>query len=139
LSNDYPLEFIFDTIHKRLKNFSKRTKKQNSDNLNDEGKKGWFIIPFIPNITDKFKHITKLINKKLSYYSLHKMRWIVRAQKDSLSTDSNKNVVYKLTCKNCEASYVRQAKRKLNTRVVEHKNDIKKLKMFRLLRNIDWN
>jgi len=67
------------------------------------------------------------------------MRWIVRTQKDSLSTDSNKNVVYKLTCKNCEASYVRQAKRKLNTRVVEHKNDIKKLKMFRLLRNIDWD
>jgi len=34
--------------------------------------------------------------------------------------------VYKLTCKNCDASYVGQTKRKLSTKVVEHKNDINK-------------
>jgi len=51
---------------------------------------------------------------------------MVRSQKDSLPIGSNKNVVYKLTCKNCDAAYVRQTKRKLNTRVSEHKKDINK-------------
>jgi len=41
LSNKYPLKFIFYTIHRRLKTlFSKRAKKQNANNSNDEGKKG---------------------------------------------------------------------------------------------------
>jgi len=71
LSNEYPLKFIFDTIHRRLKTlFSKHAKKQNADNSNDKGKKGWFIIPFIPNVTEKFKHIKNMINKKLAYFSL---------------------------------------------------------------------
>jgi len=40
LGNNYPLQFIFDTIHNRLKIlFNKRTKKQNLDNINDEGEK----------------------------------------------------------------------------------------------------
>jgi len=47
----------------RLKTlFNKRTKKQNLDNTNDEVNKGWFLIPFIPNITEKFKNITNIKN-----------------------------------------------------------------------------
>jgi len=127
LSNDYPLHFIFETIHNRLRILSKkRTKKQNLDNLNDDGKKSWFLIPFIPNVTEKFRHITNILNSKIVYFSLHKLGWIVKAQKDHLPTNFNKNVVYKLSCKHCDASYVGQTKRKLCTRVTEHKNDINK-------------
>jgi len=32
--------------------------------------------------------------------------------------------VYKLRCKNCDVSYIRQTKRRLNTRILEHKKDI---------------
>jgi len=127
LSNGYPLQFIFDTIQKRLKSlFNKRTKKQNTDNSNDNEKKGWFIIPFISKVTENFKHITNIINTKLAYFSLHKLGWIVKAQKDSLPILSNKNVVYRLACKNCNASYVGQTKRRLSTRISEHRNDINK-------------
>jgi len=38
----------------------------------------------------------------------------------------NKNVVYKLVCKDCDVAYVGQTKRKLNTRIAEYKKDIKK-------------
>jgi len=51
---------------------------------------------------------------------------IVKAQKDLLLIGMNKNVVYKLTCKNCDVVYVGQTKRKLNTRIAEHKKDINK-------------
>jgi len=35
---------------------------------------------------------------------------------------SNKDVVYKLCCKNCDASYVGQTSRQLKTRISEHRN-----------------
>jgi len=125
LCNNYPLQFIFDTIYMRLKTLIyKRSKKQNIDNLNDDGKKGWFLIPFIPKVTENFKHITNISNSKLAYFSLHKLGWIVKAQKHSLPIESNKNVIYKLACKRCDASYVGQTKRKLSIRVLEHRNDI---------------
>jgi len=51
---------------------------------------------------------------------------IIKAQKDTLPKGHNKNVVYKLNCKNCDASYMGQIKRRLNTRVIEHRKDINK-------------
>jgi len=32
------------------------------------------------------------------------------------------NVVYKISCKNCDASFMRQTCRQLKTRISEHKN-----------------
>jgi len=127
LSNGYPLSFIFDTISSRLKNlFNKRTKKQNSDDIKDDGYKGWFLIPYIPKIADKFKNIANIIKTKLAFFSVDRLgRWI-RAQKDSLPRGFRKNIVYKLNCKNCDATYIGQTKRRLNTRVNEHRRDINK-------------
>ena len=51
---------------------------------------------------------------------------IIKAQKDILSYESKKNVVYKINYKNCNSSYVKQSSRKLKTRINEHKNDINK-------------
>jgi len=71
-----------------------RGEARRSERVNDDGRKGWFLIPFIPNVTDKFKHITNRLKSKLVYFSLHKLGWrIVRAQKDCLPIDSNKNRV----------------------------------------------
>jgi len=67
LGSGYLINFIFDTIFMRLKTlFNKRTKKQNFNNINDEVNKGWFLIPFIPNMTEKFKNITNII--KISFF-----------------------------------------------------------------------
>jgi len=84
------------------------------------------VIPYIKKLTDKFKNIAKILNSKLAFLSPNKLNRIVKAQKDHLPIGSNKNVVYKLACKDCDAAYVGQTKRKLNTRVAEHKRDIKK-------------
>jgi len=126
ISNNYPLQFIFNVIHMRLKSLlNKQTKKQITNNTNEE-KKSWFVIPYIKKVTDTFKHITNRLKTKLAFFSLNKLGRIIKAQKDTLLTKNNKNVVYKLSCKNCDATYVGQTKRKLNTRITEHKNDINK-------------
>ncbi|KYN11367.1 hypothetical protein ALC57_16480, partial [Trachymyrmex cornetzi] len=46
--------------------------------------------------------------------------------KDKLDKIDNSNVVYKINCCNCDCSYVGQTKRKLKTRIKEHKADIRK-------------
>jgi len=127
LTNGYPLKFIFDTISIRLKNlFNKKTKKQNQNNTIDADQKGWFLIPFIPKLAEKFKNITNNLKTKMAFFSLHKLGRMIKAHKDALPIGHNKNVVYKLNCKNCDGSYVGQTKRRLNTRTAEHQKDIKK-------------
>jgi len=67
-----------------------------------------------------------MLKAKLAFFSLHKLGRIIRAQKDSLSLGCSKNVVYKINCKDCDATYIGQTKRKLSTTVDEHKKDINK-------------
>jgi len=134
LQNDYPLHFIFDTINLRLKTFvNKRnnthTNEENNNNNtnknnNNRIKINWFTIPYFPNISEKFRNIIKNHNVKLSFYSLNKLNTIIKAQKDLLPYYCNKNVVYKISCNNCNATYIGQTKRKLNTRINEHRNQI---------------
>jgi len=50
----------------------------------------------------------------------------VKTGKDKIDRSSRCNVVYKIDCQNCDASYVGQIKRRLTTRIREHKNDINK-------------
>jgi len=53
-------------------------------------------------LTEKFKNIANIIKTKLAFFSNQKLDRIIRAQKDFLPTGLNKNVVYKLSCKNCD-------------------------------------
>jgi len=125
LENGYPLNFIFETISNRLKKLlNNKTKKQNFENLNDEGYRGWFLILFILKLTEKFKNIANMLTAKLAFFSLHKLGKINKAQKDLLPLGCIKNIVYKINCKDCDATYIGQTKRKLSTRVGEHKKDI---------------
>jgi len=45
----------------------------------------------------------------------------VKVHKDKDPLPSKNNAIYKIFCKNCEASYVGQTKRRFKTRVKEHK------------------
>jgi len=75
----------------------------------------------------------------MAFFSLHKLEKIIRAQKDTLPLGLNKNVIYKLNCKNCDVSYVGQTKKRLNIRASEHKKDINKQVSIRLSQNTELN
>ena len=63
---------------------------------------------------------------KLSYKKFNSLNQFIQTQKDKIEEHSHNNVVYKISCQNCNATYVGQTKRQLKTRLHEHKNDIKK-------------
>jgi len=71
---------------------------------------------------------------KLAFFSLNKLGWMIKVQKDDIPTDYNKNVIYKLEynvvyklgCAQSEASYVGPTCRLLKTRIDEHQSHIRR-------------
>ncbi|KYN12115.1 hypothetical protein ALC57_15729, partial [Trachymyrmex cornetzi] len=125
LDNGYPLDLIFNTINKRIKCLAKRKNVydnnfQNSDN--DNSINTYFTVPYIKNISKKFKSITEKNNFKIAYKPMNKLNSIIKTGKDKLDKMEQCNEVYKINCLNCESSYVGQTKRKIKTRLKEHKS-----------------
>jgi len=74
--------------------------------------KRWFFVPFISKVIEKFKSIANVMKTKLAFFSIQKLNRIIIAQKDFLPTGLTKNVIFKLSCKNCDVAYVGQQTRK---------------------------
>ncbi|KYN22564.1 hypothetical protein ALC57_05036, partial [Trachymyrmex cornetzi] len=126
LNNDYPIDLIFNTINTRLKILFHKGTIQQKESIDEISRDftSWFVLPYVPKISDEFKRISKTFNTKLAYTSLNKLNSLIKGHKDILPKEKRKNVVYKISCKSCEASYVGQTKRKLKTRLAEHRNHI---------------
>jgi len=58
-------------------------------------------------------------------FKLNKLNSFIKVQKDKTYFMSKNNVIYKIFCNNCDASYVRQIMRQVQTRIKEHINNIR--------------
>jgi len=132
LDNGYPLDFIFDKTNNRLRsliNNRKKTAITNSVNLNESNdstdSKKIIVLPYINNISELIASTINKANYITGYRVLNNLREFIKVHKDKNELFSNNNVVYKIHCKDCSASYVGQTKRQLKTRVKEHSNNYK--------------
>jgi len=62
----------------------------------------------------------------MSHSILNTLKKYIKGEKDKLEIWYQQDVVYKITCKDCEATYIGQTKRQLGTRLQEHVKDINK-------------
>jgi hypothetical protein len=102
-----------------------KTKESNAPTEKEKKKKKFLVIPYIRNLSKK---ISASLNKNefsLGFRCVNKLDKFVKAHKDRNKKTECNNVVYKLKCKDYNASYVGQTKRKLKTRIKEHMNNIK--------------
>jgi len=85
---------------------------------------------------------------KLFFSCYNKLSRFIKVHKDALPSSVRSNVVYKINCQNCNASYVGQTKRALSVRVDEHRSHITRnssqqsvITEHRLLykHDFDWN
>jgi len=127
LDNGYPLDVIFSTIRKRLHaRVDPGSQKVPRDNQN-ENNQPFFVIPYVFAMAKKFSKFFRGIPfMKLAFACYNKLNRFIKVHKDSLSTSSRPNVVYKINCSNCDASYVGQTKRVLSTRISEHRSHIRR-------------
>jgi len=126
LDNGYPLNLIFSTIRRRLKSYSYNIHSR--DNQKEkETSLPFFVIPYVSHIADKFIQYFKNISfSTLAFSCYNNLKKFIKVHKDVLPTSSRSNVVYRINCLDCEASYVGQTKRCLKVRLNEHRNHIKR-------------
>jgi len=132
LDNGFPLNFIFNKINIRLKKlFNSKLKYLNSTKesvmvtSNEQtNERKCMSIPYIKGISEK---VASVLNNDymVGYRCLNTLGRFIKVQKDKNTLLDNNNVIYKICCRDCDASYVGQTKRKLKTRINEHSKNIK--------------
>ena len=95
----------------------------NVDKNNNENT--FMAIPYVEGLSEIVVSEIKKSNVIVGYRKLKSLNGFIKAQKDRNEHNNNSNVIYKLCCNDCDATYVGQTKRQLRTRVNEHRNNIK--------------
>ncbi|KYN28332.1 hypothetical protein ALC57_02245 [Trachymyrmex cornetzi] len=126
LENGYPLEFLFSTINCRLKSLIHNSEHKDNTNNRQKDNQKFVLLPYANNITEKLKDVYSKYNLTLTYKPTNTLSKFITTGKDKLNIMEKSHVVYRIDCCDCESSYVGQTKRKLGTRIKEHKADIKK-------------
>jgi len=73
--------------------------KSNEKNVASNNKIIWFTILFINNISDKFKRIINNTVIKIAFYSINKLRSLIKVQKDSLQSSTQRTLSIRLPAK----------------------------------------
>ena len=100
-------------------------------------------MPYIHNFFNKISLRLKAFNIRTIPKMFYSLGQIIKRGKDKVKPQDQNNVVYKISCKDCPATYVGQTKRTLQTRINEHKRDSKKpskdTPLFRHILETDHN
>jgi len=97
-----------------------------SNSVEDSNNRKIVVLPYINKISELIaSNIDKFSQFIIGYRVLNNLGRFIRAHKDINILLSNNNVVYKISCTDCNASYVGQTKRQLRTRIKEHVNNSK--------------
>ncbi|XP_067205235.1 uncharacterized protein [Linepithema humile] len=147
LNNGYPLPFIFNGIRERIKYYIYNNRRLLLDNdVNDEDNKRFFVLPYANIVSKKIKHITKKYKFRLAHTIPNKLNTFIKRHKDIAEKDSHNDIVYKISCNDCNVTYVGQSKRQLRTRVDEHRSSVRRGQnsvitehCSRLNHNFDWD
>jgi len=89
-------------------------------------RKKYFTVPYIKHISNSFKSISVKFGYPMAFTIPNTLSTFIKTGKDIIERSDHCNVVYRIDCKYCDACYVGQTKRRLISRVKEHKNDINK-------------
>ncbi|EZA56794.1 hypothetical protein X777_03199 [Ooceraea biroi] len=123
MNNGYPSSFINRHINRRLKKIKYRDKSIDNDLTRN---KNFITIPYIKGLCEGIGRVLKRRNIDFAYTVHKRLNCLIKLGKDRLINDQHMGVVYKIECENCEACYIGQTKRHLETRVKEHRSDISK-------------
>jgi len=127
LDNGYPLVLIFNRINLRLKKLfvQKEETASSMKNNTSNSERKILVLPYVNPLTEFISSNIDSSKAIMGYRCLNKLSQFVKVHKDIGHSLCRNNVIYKIFCKNCEATYVGQTKRQLGIRVREYKNNIK--------------
>jgi len=116
------------SLNLRLKKiFVQRTiTAKNLDIANSDIERKIIVVPYVNPISEMIHANIDKSKAMIGFRCINKLSRFVKVHKDQDHFLSKNNVIYKISCNDCDASYVRQTKRQLKTRLKEHKNNLKR-------------
>ena len=105
--NNYRLKFIDYHIQRRiLYNHNNNNKVINNNENNKFNSRRFVSIPFVGNISFTIKRILSDFNLKTIFRVHSKLDKMIKLGKNPLDIFEQSNVVYKITCKECNKKYI---------------------------------
>ena len=113
--NDYLIELINKYMRLRLRSMNYTNEKtiQRENKLH-------IVIPYINELNPIISKFFNKYNTEVLNNTVNKWNCFIKLGKDVCSKDEKTNVVYRINCNECTATYVCQTERRLNIRVNEH-------------------
>ncbi|XP_028415011.1 uncharacterized protein LOC114538091 [Dendronephthya gigantea] len=121
--NNYPTNFI-DKVLTELSN--KQTNEINESQREPEVSNKTITLPYIKSTSEMTARLLRPFNIDVAHKPAHKLRSCFTKHKDKTTTTETRNAIYLISCKDCPQRYVGQTSKKIETRITEHKNAIKR-------------
>ena len=87
--------------------------------------RSYATIPYIQGVSESVTRISANIDVKVYMRPTSMIRSILSHPKDRVPDDEKSDVIYKISCGDCDASYVGQTGRALKTRLTEHQKAVR--------------
>lgn len=107
---------------KTLTQRSTTTACLNEARLNDD--RTTVCFPYIKGLSQSVSRALRPFNIKCTFRNVNDLSHLYSKVKDKTPLERTSNVVYKIPCKGCDASYVGQTGRWLKTRMSEHDKNV---------------
>jgi len=100
----YPLKLIIEKINHRIKYIVKKNQSHKIERNTNESQRNLIVLPYIKNISEKINLSIDKSKYLIGYRILSKLTAFIKRHKDRNKFELNNNVVYKISCNNCNAS-----------------------------------
>ncbi|XP_024892886.1 uncharacterized protein LOC112468084 [Temnothorax curvispinosus] len=147
-NNCYPIKLINKYINIRLNELQTRHNNNNRSSSNNvaQDPRKFITIPYIKGLSDGVGRTMRDAEFRVLLTIPKRLDCIIKRGKDTLPNLKQTELIYEIDCANCNAAYIGQTKRHLETRVKEHFCDIRKnidnhsvVSKHRLTHNHDFN
>ena len=97
-----------------------RAKQRNNNHLTG---RPHLTLPYVRGVSEVLRRLFTKRGYSVHFKPSNRLREMLVAPKDKLTTNSKCGVVYQIPCFACDASYIGETERSLGTRLSEHRRD----------------
>ena len=116
-ANGYPKKFISNTIR------ASQLPEQKANNDNAENQEQ--MASYVKGTSEQLERIFNDHNINCTFYTTTTLRTLLSHAKDPVPSEQRNSIVYKYDCKDCEAVYFGESKRKLEEKTKDHTRAVK--------------
>ena len=129
IHNEYPEEVVDKVIKDRMDKEKEKGLSEQANVIDDTNKKRFIVLPYVSrkceSFGNKLKHLVEKtfsdVDMNVAFETPKTIGSYFPFKNNIKSKNSEALVVYKLTCKTCNASYIGKTERILSLRVDEHR------------------